>query len=127
MLPGQRRVSDGAERIQIRPMVDRELLQHLRCHAEGRPDHIARCAEWGERTEIDELVPIHTYLASPGGTSETITLFCARFDSSKFGGVHGLAEESEDIRSLSVPVQEAFSWISNRRITNGPSDSGQDA
>lgn len=47
---------------------------------------------------IGELVPMHEFLVSPGGTSERIALYCARVDASAIGGVHGLIDEGEDIR-----------------------------
>ena len=45
-----------------------------------------------------ELVPIHRFLASPGGTTETVALFCGRVDAGNAGGIHGLADEHEDIK-----------------------------
>jgi ADP-ribose pyrophosphatase len=45
-----------------------------------------------------ELVPIHRFLTSPGGTTETVALFCGRVDAGAAGGIHGLAEEHEDIK-----------------------------
>ena len=41
---------------------------------------------------------IGNYLSTPGGTDETIYLFCAICDLSKAGGIHGLDSEGEDIR-----------------------------
>ncbi|MEI6986882.1 MAG: NUDIX domain-containing protein, partial [Rhodospirillaceae bacterium] len=47
---------------------------------------------------VTDMIRIGDYLVSPGGTSETNTLFCARVDASLAGGIHGLANEQEDIR-----------------------------
>jgi ADP-ribose pyrophosphatase len=69
--------------------------------------------------EIDEVVPARRYLVTPGGSSETMQLFAARFDSSQLAGVHGLAEEAEDIRVFPLPAEEAFSWVESGRICNG--------
>ena len=68
--------------------------------------------------EIGELVKIADVLASPGGSSETIRIFCARVDSGQLGGIHGLADESEDIRVFSVPTDEAIAWLGTGRINN---------
>src|SRR5690606_26575010 len=57
--------------------------------------------------ELLDLVPVCTYLVSPGGTSESVRLFCGRVDSRGLGGVHGLADEHEDIKVEVVPWAEA--------------------
>lgn len=53
-----------------------------------------------------ELVPIHRFLTSPGGTTETVALFCGRVDASRAGGIHGLADEHEDIKVVVKPYAE---------------------
>ncbi len=68
---------------------------------------------------ILDLVPVHTYLTSPGCTSETIQLYCGQVDARDAGGQHGLAEEGEYIRVFTSPVEEAFSWLNAGRIQNG--------
>ena len=40
--------------------------------------------------EITELEEIMRFYTTPGGSSERITLYCGRVDSSGVGGVHGL-------------------------------------
>ena len=68
---------------------------------------------------IHDLTPVHTYLTSPGCTSETVQLYCGLVDSRDAGGLFGLAEEGEYIRVFTSPVDEAFSWLSAGRIQNG--------
>ena len=68
---------------------------------------------------ILDLEPIHTYLSSPGCTSETIQMFCGHVDASDVGGIHGLINEGEYIRAFSTSVEEAFNWLGNGRIENG--------
>ena len=63
---------------------------------------------------ITALEPIGRFLMSPGGSSETITLFCGRVDSSAGGGLFGLAEEGEDIRAVVLPWQDV-----QRRLNAG--------
>ena len=67
---------------------------------------------------IDDPVEIGRYLMSPGGCSETLALYCARTDSEGLGGVHGLAEEQEDIRVRVTPWPEALDLLSSGRINN---------
>ena len=57
---------------------------------------------------IQDIVHICNYFVSPGGTSERISLFCGKVDAAGAGGVHGLAEEVEDIRVVVVPFAEAI-------------------
>lgn len=68
---------------------------------------------------ILDLLPVAHYLVSPGGTSESLFVFCGRVDSSEaHGGVHGLEHEHEDIRVMVVDVQEAFDMLDQGRIVN---------
>src|SRR4030095_11096616 len=72
------------------------------------PEAVARRGgEEGAACEILDLMPVSHYLASPGGTSESIRLFCGRVDSRGLGGIHGLPEEHEDIRVEVVPLAQA--------------------
>ncbi|MEQ9042524.1 MAG: NUDIX domain-containing protein [Alphaproteobacteria bacterium] len=68
--------------------------------------------------EVGELIPIADYLVSPGGTSETMTLFCGWVDLKDAGGIHGLDHEQEDIRVLAMPRKEAVKRLRERRIKN---------
>ena len=68
--------------------------------------------------ELLDLIPICHYLVSPGGTSESITLFCGRVDASQTGGVHGIATEHEDIRLLVVSRAEALDLLHAGRINS---------
>lgn len=67
---------------------------------------------------IQAIVPVCEYLASPGGTSERISLFCGRVDAAWVGGVHGLAEEGEDIRVLCVPFAVAMGDVRAGKINS---------
>ena len=66
-----------------------------------------------------ELRPIHRYMTSPGGTTETVTLFCGRVDSRHAGGVHGLATEHEDIKVAVKSYRAALRLIRADKIING--------
>ena len=68
---------------------------------------------------IGEVVPIHRFMTSPGGSTETVDLFCGRVDASAAGGIHGLAEESEDIRAVVKSYAEAMGLLNAGKIENG--------
>jgi len=68
---------------------------------------------------IGEVVPIHRFLTSPGGSTETVDLFCGRVDASEAGGIHGLADESEDIRVVVKSSAAAMALLAEGKIENG--------
>ena len=69
--------------------------------------------------DILDLVPICHYLVSPGGTSESITLFCGRVDATTITpGVRGVATEHEDIRVHVVSRAEALDLLHAGRINS---------
>ncbi len=68
--------------------------------------------------DVGDLEPIGTFILSPGGSSETMMLFCGRVDSEGAGGVHGLDHEDEDIRVVVLPTDEALELLRAGRIVN---------
>jgi ADP-ribose pyrophosphatase len=48
-----------------------------------------------------------------------VRLFCGRVSRAGIGGVHGLAEEGEDILVHSVPRDEVLQMVADDRIPNG--------
>jgi len=66
--------------------------------------------------EIRQLEIISKYYVSPGGTSEHCSLYCGLVDSKGVAGIHGLADENEDIRVMVVDAEEAFAWVREGRI-----------
>jgi len=63
--------------------------------------------------EVGELEAIGAILLSSGASSETSHMFCGRVSSDGVGGVHGLADEGEDIRAIVVPALEAIARVSD--------------
>ncbi|KAA1188352.1 NUDIX domain-containing protein [Pseudohalioglobus sediminis] len=68
---------------------------------------------------VDELLPIATVLPSAGACTEKVSLFCGRVAGDVAGGVHGLAEEGENILVHQVPVADALALLEQDRIPNG--------
>jgi len=66
--------------------------------------------------EIQQLMVIYEFFTTPGGSSEWITLFCGRVDSSRVGGIHGLDHEHEDILVRAVDFAEAYQMLADRKI-----------
>lgn len=65
---------------------------------------------------LEELEKIGTFIMSPGGSSETVTIFCGRIDSRGLGGVHGVEDEGEDIAVRLLTLQEALAAVNDGRI-----------
>ncbi|MFT5448365.1 MAG: ADP-ribose pyrophosphatase [Gammaproteobacteria bacterium] len=66
--------------------------------------------------DLVQIVP--PYLSSPGACSETVSLFCGRVDASSAHGLHGLADEGEDIRVGSWTFDAALQLLDEGRIVN---------
>ena len=83
------------------------------------PEEVAR-RETMEETgaTLGNLIPIHRYLVSPGGASESVAVYCGRVDSRGLGGIHGLPHEHEDIRVTVHPFEEATELLNTGQVTN---------
>src|ERR1700761_402942 len=67
---------------------------------------------------VGRLEPCGTFLYSTGACSEVCHLFVGETDSTKAGGLHGLADEHEDIKVHVVPYATLRRWIDDRTIDN---------
>lgn len=84
------------------------------------PDDVARRELMEEAgLEAKSLTSIGSYLASPGGCSERFYAYVATVDAALAQGLHGLAEEHEDIRVLVLPRSEAYALVESGDIDNG--------
>jgi ADP-ribose pyrophosphatase len=63
------------------------------------PEQVARREALEEAgCTVLEMEPVLNYYSSPGASNEYFYLYCGRCDLSNAGGIHGLADEHEDIR-----------------------------
>jgi ADP-ribose pyrophosphatase len=95
-----------------------EIVAGMVGPGESAADVACREAREEAGARVDALIPISRHLASPGFTDETVETFLGRIDSAGVGGIHGLAEEDEDIRVVAMPVAEAFAACADGRIAN---------
>lgn len=68
---------------------------------------------------IQEIHHALSFWDSPGGTVERLHLFLGIVDSSQATGIHGLAEENEDIKVHVVSREQAYQWLQQGLIDNG--------
>ncbi|EKV28439.1 ADP-ribose pyrophosphatase [Caenispirillum salinarum AK4] len=115
------------------------LVEQFRigAHAAGLPawelETVAGIIEAGETAEdvarretqeeaaltVTDMIPIADYLSSPGGSSETVSLFCGRVDTTDAGGtVQGLVHEGEDILVSVLPYSELEAMVKRMEIHN---------
>ncbi len=115
------------------------LIEQFRAGAVLRPEHawlieiVAGAIEPGETAEevayreaveeagcvIEELLLINEFYTTPGGSSERISLFCGKVDSSQVGGVHGLDDEDEDILVSVVKFDDVYQMVEAGSIESG--------
>ena len=80
------------------------------------PEEVARREAMEEAgCTVTDLLPVTTFYVSPAKTSQRTHLFCGRVDSSRAGGIHGLAHEGEDIRVVCMPSEDALALVEQGR------------
>jgi len=86
------------------------------------PEEVAhREAQEEAGLRLLQLTPIMRYFPSPGGSNEHVHLYCATVDSRGVGGLHGLAEEGEDIRVHTLSREAAMQAMARGEIDNAAS------
>ena len=70
---------------------------------------------------VGRTKPVLSYLASPGGTSERLSIMVGEVDATTAEGIHGLADENEDIRVHVVSREQAYQWVEKGKIDNAAS------
>jgi len=71
--------------------------------------------------EIDQMIEIGNVFSTPGGSTEQLILYCARVDASNAGGIFGLEHENEDIRVLTMSLDEVRSGLDDGLFENATS------
>lgn len=95
----------------------------------GMMDHDNEsCEDVARREAIEEAgltigrcKPVISYLASPGGLTEKLHILVGEVDSSTAKGIHGLAEENEDIKVHVISREQAYRWVQEGVINNAAS------
>ncbi len=70
---------------------------------------------------IGRTKPVLSYLTSPGGTTERSSIMVGEVDATTAKGIHGLADENEDIRVHVVSREQAYQWVEEGLIDNAAS------
>jgi len=59
-----------------------------------------------------------TFYSMPGGSSQRMTIFCAEVSAENAIGIHGIAEEGEDIRVFSASYYRCKEMLENNQFDN---------
>ena len=123
------------------PELDRVILiQQFRAGAIADPQSpwlieiVAGCLSGNEKPEdvavreteeeagciIQALHPLYQYFVSPGGSNEYLHIYVGKIDARDAGGVHGLAEENENINVLNLTTEEALNMLAQGEIKTAP-------
>ncbi|WP_336984907.1 ADP-ribose diphosphatase [Cedecea sp. USHLN005] len=87
---------------------------------EGESVEDVACREAVEEAglAVGRTKPVLSYLASPGGTSERLSILVGEVDATQAKGIHGLVEENEDIRVHVVSREQAYQCVEEGSIDN---------
>jgi len=98
-----------------------ELVAGMIEDGESAEEVVGREAHEEAGLEVGRMQHIISYLASPGGTSERLEVYAGEVNAANAGGLHGLADEGEDIRVLVVSREQAYHWVCEGKIENAAS------
>ncbi|MFV3128576.1 NUDIX domain-containing protein [Niveispirillum sp. KHB5.9] len=62
---------------------------------------------------------VWSVMPTPGGSTEIVDICAGLVDSTGLGGIHGVAEEVEDIRVHLVPAETAITLMDENRVASG--------
>lgn len=98
-----------------------ELIAGMIEEGESVEDVARREAMEEAGLQVGRTKPLLSYLASPGGTSERLSVLVGEVDTTTAEGIHGLVEENEDIRVHVVSREEAYQRVEEGVIDNAAS------
>ena len=89
------------------------------------PGHTAKETAYKEFREeagldLKDLIEIPGFYTTPGTMEEYMHAYCAHADLPPQGGIHGVANEQEDIQTLILSATEAIDWAFTGRVKAGP-------
>lgn len=88
---------------------------------EGEEPEAAAARECAEESGLvpDRMERIGRYMLMQGGCDETMFFFCGRVRiADDAATAHGLDQEGEDIRLLTMPAEQGFEWLDSNRVEN---------
>jgi len=68
--------------------------------------------------KLMDMEYICNYYSSPGGSSETLQLYCGAVNSEGIEGLYGLESEGKDIRAIVLDYAQAVEWLKEGKLNN---------
>ena len=85
------------------------------------PEQVARREMLEEANcPLEDLVLVQDCYVSPGCNSETCAIFAGRANLDKAGGLFGLSDEFEDIKTHIMHLDDALEWLATGRVRTAP-------
>lgn len=91
------------------------------CQGESIEDVARREAKEEAGIEVGRCKAVMSYLASPGGLTEKLHILVGEVDASTAKGVHGVADENEDIKVHVLSREQAYQLVEQGLINNAAS------
>ncbi|MHA1564853.1 MAG: ADP-ribose diphosphatase [Alphaproteobacteria bacterium] len=98
-----------------------EIVAGIIESGESAEDVARREAQEEAGLELGRLERIGEIICSPGGCTETFTIFCGEVSSENAGGLFGLDHEGEDIRAFTLSFEETYERLKSGEIDNAAS------
>lgn len=95
-----------------------ELVAGMVEQGESTTEVAMREAQEEAGADILDLEPICQYHVSPGGSREYMHVFCGKVDASTLSGIHGLVDEGENIKVVTLDREQAYQAVVSGRINN---------
>lgn len=95
-----------------------ELVAGMIEEGESVEDVVRREAQEEAGVTVKRCLPVLSYLVSPGGTTERSSIMVGEIDINEAKGIHGLAEENEDILVHVFSREEAYQLIEAGIVDN---------
>lgn len=101
-----------------RPPLTLEVPAGMVGKGEAPADVALRELEEEAGLKAEELIPLFSFMPSPGAASETVWLYAALVDLSSVGAHAGVAGEDEDIRIVVLDAEEAIGRLARDEVDN---------
>lgn len=101
-----------------RPPLTLEVPAGMVRKGEAPADVALRELEEEAGLKAEELIPLFTFMPSPGAASEIVWLYAALVDLSSVGAHAGVAGEDEDIRIVVLDAEEAIGRLARDEVDN---------
>lgn len=95
-----------------------EIIAGMNDEGESPEEVVRREAQEEAGVEVGQIEHISHYYPSSGGCSELLDVFIGEVDATTASGIHGLADENEDIQVHVINREQAYQLVRSGIIEN---------